>query len=140
MFNPSRDESRAFFQAAWRAWRGGQPLEPLQALAAEHAARHPEYHAFLEDPDALTRDWSPEAGETNPFLHLALHLAISEQLSVDQPAGIVAAYRRLLVRFGDEHAAQHEIMECLVEMIWQAQRYNRPPDGAAYIKCLRNKP
>lgn len=124
---------------AWRAWRRQQPLEPLQALAVEHAARHPEYHRVLEDEAALDRDWSPEGGETNPFLHLALHLSIAEQLSIDQPPGVVAAYRRLLAGLGDEHAAQHAVMDCLVEMLWQAQRYRQPPDGAAYIECLHKQ-
>jgi hypothetical protein len=139
MFDPSREQARRFFMDAWRVWRQRRPLEPLQALAAEHITRHPEYHRLLEDEAALDRDWSPEGGETNPFLHLALHLSISEQLSIDQPAGVAAAYQRLLARLGDEHAAQHAVMDCLVEMIWQSQRYNLPPDGAAYIECLNNK-
>lgn len=139
MFDPSRDQVRRFFLDAWRAWRERRPLEPLQALAAEHVGRHPEYHALLEDETALERDFPPEAGETNPFLHLALHLSISEQLSIDQPPGVRAAYQRLLARLQDEHAAQHAVMECLAEMVWQAQRYNQPPDAVAYLDCLHKK-
>lgn len=139
MLNPSRDQVRGFFMDAWRAWREQRPLEPLQALAVEHIQRHPEYHRVLEDETSRDRDWTPDGGETNPFLHLSLHLSISEQLSIDQPPGIRAAYQRLSQRFGDEHAAQHGVMDCLAEMIWQAQRYNQPPDDAAYIECLIKK-
>lgn len=137
LFQPNRDQARRFFIEAWRKFRAKHPLEPIESLAVEHILRHPEYHGLLQDEEAsLGREWLPEMGETNPFLHLGLHLAISEQLSIDQPTGIVACYRRLLERLGDEHAAQHAVMECLVEMIWQAQRHQRPPDAAAYLACL----
>ncbi len=140
MFNPSRDQVRQFFFEAWAKFRQRLPLTDLEALALEHIGRHPEYHAMLEQPERYQeREWPPEMGETNPFLHLSMHLSISEQLSIDQPAGIQAAYRALCLRLGDEHAAQHEVMDCLGEMIWQAQRYNRPPDGAAYLACIENK-
>jgi hypothetical protein len=78
-------------------------------------------------------------GETNPFLHLAMHLSISEQLSIDQPPGVKARYQALARRLGDEHAAQHAVMDCLAEMIWQAQRHHLPPDGQAYLDCLERK-
>lgn len=140
MFQPSREQARRLFIDAWRKYRAGHPLEALEALTVEHILRHPEYHTLLKDEEgSLSRDWLPELGETNPFLHLSLHLAISEQLSIDQPAGIVARYQSLLARLGDEHAAQHAVMECLVEMIWQAQRHNLPPDGMAYLACLQAK-
>lgn len=140
LFQPSRDQARRFFIAAWRKYREKQPLEPIEAMAVEHILRHPEYHSLLEDEaGSLSRDWLPEMGETNPFLHLSLHLAISEQLSINQPAGIVARYQTLLKRFGDEHAAQHAMMDCLVETIWQAQHYHQPLDGAAYLACLEGK-
>lgn len=140
MFQPSREQARRLFIDAWRKYRAGHPLEALEALVVEHILRHPEYHTLLEDEEgSLSRDWLPELGETNPFLHLSLHLAISEQLSIDQPAGISTRYQSLLTRLGDEHAAQHAVMECLVEMIWQAQRYNLPPDGMAYLACLQAK-
>ncbi len=137
MFQPSREQARLFFIDAWRKYRQQRAIDPLETLAVEQMLRHPEYHAVLEDDEAsLARDWLPEMGETNPFLHLALHLSISEQLSIDQPPGVAARYRALLARLGDEHAAQHAVMECLAEMIWQAQRHRLPPDGAAYLDCL----
>jgi catechol 2,3-dioxygenase-like lactoylglutathione lyase family enzyme len=140
LFQPSRDQARRFFVDAWRKYRDGRPLEPLEALAAELVLRHPEYHDLLEDEEeSLTREWPPELGETNPFLHLGLHLAIREQLSIDQPAGIVARYQTLLQRLGDEHAALHVLMDCLAEAIWQAQRYHQPLDGARYLACVEDR-
>lgn len=137
MYNPTRDQARQFLFAAWRKYRGKALLSDLESLAVGHILRHPEYHALLDDAEAnLDRDWLPELGETNPFLHLSMHLAISEQLSIDQPVGIKAAYARLCSRLGEEHGAQHRVMDCLAEMIWRAQRDGRPPDGAAYIDCL----
>lgn len=140
LFDPSRDQARQFFFDAWAKFRAGRPLTDLEAMAAEHIGRHPEYHAVLEQPERhRDRDWLPEMGQTNPFLHLSMHLAIAEQLSIDQPAGVKARYQALATRLGDEHAAQHAVMDCLAEMLWQAQRYQRPPDGEAYLRCLADK-
>lgn len=140
MFNPTRDQARQFLFDAWKKFREQAVLTDLEALAVEHIGRHPEYHAILDAPERnQEREWHPELGETNPFLHLSLHLAISEQLSIDQPAGIKSFYDRLRTKLGDEHAAQHQIMDCLVEMIWTAQRHRQPPDGATYLTCLEAK-
>ena len=140
MFNPSRDQVRQFFFDAWAKFRAGQPLTDLEAMAAEHIGRHPEYHAVLEQPERYRdRDWPPELGETNPFLHLSMHLSIGEQLSIDQPTGVKARYLALAERLGDAHAAQHAVMDCLAEMVWRAQRDNLPPDGAAYLLCIEKK-
>ncbi len=140
MFNPSREQTRRFFIEAWRKQREKSILSELEAMAAGHILHHPEYHALLCEGDAgLERDWLPEMGETNPFLHLALHLAISEQLSIDQPPGIKSAYDKLLARSQDPHAAQHAIMDCLAEVIWQAQRQHGELDKALYLQCLEDK-
>ncbi len=140
MFNPSRDQVRQFFFAAWGKFRAGQPLTDLEKIAVEHIGRHPEYHAMLEQPERQQdREWLPEMGETNPFLHLSMHLSISEQLSIDQPPGVKTRYAALATRLADEHAAQNEVMDCLGEMIWRAQRDNLPPDGAAYLLCIEKK-
>jgi hypothetical protein len=140
MFNPSRDEARRFLFEAWRKYREKVILTDLEALAVDHILRHPEYHALLAAPDAhLDRDWRPENGETNPFLHLMMHLSISEQLSIDQPVGVRHRYQQLARRLGDEHRAQHEVMDCMAEMIWSSQRNGTPPDGAAYLLCLEKK-
>ncbi|KAF1028556.1 MAG: hypothetical protein GAK40_00889 [Burkholderia plantarii] len=137
MFNPSRDEVRRFFTDAWHKQRHGHVLTPLEAMAADWITEHPEYHADLDDAEAAsTREYSPEAGRTNPFLHLSMHLAISEQLSIDQPPGIRAAHEKLTARLPSAHEAQHAIMECLGETIWEAQRTNTPPDTDAYLQRI----
>lgn len=138
MFTPSREEARRFLAEAWRKRVGGLPATPLETMAADVAALHPEYQALLASGnEGVHRDWLPEQGETNPFLHLSLHLAIEEQLSIDQPPGIRAICTQLTHRHGDRHAALHGILECLGETIWRANRDNAPPDGEAYLECLR---
>ncbi len=137
MFNPSRDQARQFLIDAWSKRRNKLPGTPMDTLAADLVAMHPEYHALLEAEDALTREWTPEHGETNPFLHLSLHLAIEEQLSIDQPPGIRTAFTALLSRSSDRHEALHAVLECLGEMIWHSQKSGLPPDGAAYLDCVR---
>src|SRR5262245_12003566 len=113
MFNPSRDEARRFLIEAWKKRREGRPLTGLEEIAAGIIARHPEYHALLEAPEAnLDRDYLPESGGVNPFLHLSLHLAVAEQLAIDQPPGIRAQFERLRAAHGDEHPAEHAVLEC----------------------------
>ncbi|OGS97480.1 MAG: hypothetical protein A3H31_02445 [Gallionellales bacterium RIFCSPLOWO2_02_FULL_57_47] len=136
-FDPSRDEARNFLFESWRKRRAGELLTPLEDLAAQLIAKHPEHHAVLEDPQRhQEQDYLPEHGTTNPFLHLMMHLAIEEQISIDQPAGIRAHFMRLTRQFESEHDAQHRMMECLGEMIWQAQRNGTQPDAAVYFACL----
>jgi hypothetical protein len=140
MFNPSRDQARDFLFDLWAKHRAGTPLTPLEAMALDVVLQHPEYHGFLEDRERfLERDWKPEGGETNPFLHLMMHLAIEEQLSIDQPPGIRAAAQVLAQRHDSAHDARHDAMDCLAEMIWQAQRHGAPFDNAAYLDCLKRK-
>jgi hypothetical protein len=137
MFNPSRDEVRRFFIDAWHKQRTGGILTPLETMAADWIGAHPEYHADLAvDGPAAQHDYAPEEGRTNPFLHLSMHLAISEQLSIDQPPGIRAAHDRLAARLGSAHDAHHAIMECLGETIWEAQRTGTPPDTDAYLQRI----
>ena len=140
MFNPSRDQARDFFFALWAKSRAQAPLTPLESMALDLILEHPEYHAVLDDPERY-RDhtWTPEGGETNPFLHLSMHLAIEEQLSIDQPPGIRAAVDTLARKRDSMHDARHDVMDCLAEMIWQAQRNARPFDNASYLDCLRRK-
>ncbi|MCX7162413.1 MAG: DUF1841 family protein [Betaproteobacteria bacterium] len=137
MFNPSRDQARQFLIDAWAKRRKMLPATPMDILAADLVALHPEYHELLEADDALSREWTPEQGETNPFLHLSLHLAIEEQLSIDQPIGIRAAFNTLLARHSDRHEALHAVLDCLGEMIWRSQRSGLPPDGESYLACVR---
>jgi hypothetical protein len=137
MLNPSRDEARRFLIDAWAKFRAREPLSGLEQIAAELIALHPEYHRILEAPDGnLDRDWRPEEGDTNPFLHLALHLAVAEQLAIDQPPGIRAEFERIKAVRGDEHRALHAVLECLGEVVWTAQRHGKPPDAKLYLGCL----
>jgi len=137
VFNPSRDQVRQFFFDVWAKYRAGQPLAGAEQPALDAVLAHPEYHTMLDQPERYQdRDYLPEAGETNPFLHLSMHLAIAEQLSVDQPPGIRERYQQLVKLHGDEMDAQHAIMECLGEMIWQVQRHQTAFDSAAYLRCL----
>jgi len=140
MFNPSRDQSREFLFDLWQKHRDRKPLTPLESLALDIVLEHPEYHAVLEDRERyLDREWKPEGGDTNPFLHIAMHLAIAEQISIDQPPGIRAAVQRIATRLGSMHDARHEVMECLAEVIWQAQRNGTGFDNAIYLQCLERK-
>ncbi len=140
MFNPTRDEAREFLFELWEKHRAGALLTPLESLALSVVLEHPEYREVLEDRERyLDRDWKPEGGETNPFLHLAMHLAIEEQLSIDQPPGIRAAASALERRHGSAHRAHHEVMDCLAEMVWNAQRHGTGFDNAAYLECLAHK-
>jgi Domain of unknown function (DUF1841) len=141
MFNPSRDQARRFLAEAWQKRRDKLPATALEVIAADIVAMHPEYHALLEAGEAaLAREWTPEDGETNPFLHLSLHLAIEEQLSIDQPPGIRAAFDQRAARHGDRHAALHDILDCLGETLWRASRDRAPLDAGAYLECIRRKP
>jgi hypothetical protein len=140
MFAPSQTDVRRFFCEAYRKQREGLPLTPMDSLAADWIAAHPEYHAELADVDAaLAAVYDVEAGRTNPFLHLSMHLSISEQIAIDQPRGIKQAYDLLAARLGSAHEAQHEVMECLGEMIWTSQRSGAPPDGEKYLECVRRR-
>lgn len=139
MFNPSRDQVRSFFIETWRKHRAREVLTPMETIAADLIGVHPEYHAIIEDPDAIDRDFTPEDGAINPFLHLSLHLAIEEQLSINQPPGIRAAFDAACERRGDRHAALHDALECLGETLFNAQRSGAQPDGLAYVNCLKKK-
>jgi len=140
MFAPSQTDVRRFFCEAYRKRRDGAPLTPMETIAADWIGLHPEYDAELADVDAaLAAVYDVDAGRTNPFLHLSMHLSITEQIAIDQPRGIKQAYELLAARLGSAHEAQHEVMECLGEMIWASQRSAAPPDGERYLECVRRR-
>jgi hypothetical protein len=140
MFSPSQADVRRFFCAVHAKARSNQPMEALETLASQWIAEHPEYHADFADADAaVAREYPADAGKTNPFLHLSMHLSISEQCSIDQPRGIRQAVELLAARRNSLHDAHHEAMECLGQMMWESQRSGRPPDGAAYIDCVQRR-
>jgi hypothetical protein len=136
VFNPTRDQVRDTFFGAWRKYRAGEPLVGIETVALDVALAHPEYHALLDAPERYReKDYT----DANPFLHMSLHMALEEQLSIDQPAGIAAKFAALVKRRGERHAALHEAIECLAETIWRSQRDQAPPDGAAYLDCLQRR-
>lgn len=140
MFEPTRDQARDFLFATWAKSRAGEALTPLEAQALAIVLEHPEYHPVLSDPERYRdRTWTPEEGETNPFLHLALHLAIDEQAAIDQPPGIRGILATLARRLDSEHTARHAAMECLAEVLWKAQRHGTGFDNEAYLDCLRRR-
>ena len=140
MFNPSRPDARSFYFETWRKYQHKLPLAGAELSAAAIILDHPEYHEILNHAERHeTQDYLPESGGANPFLHLSMHLAIQEQLSIDQPSGIVRYYQHLLAKYQTASAAQHEMMDCLGEMIWQAQRRHNEFDPAIYFACLDKK-
>ena len=140
MFAPSQHDVRRFFCTVAAKRRDGAPLTPLEDLAANWIGEHPEYAADLADLDAaLAATYRVEDGRTNPFLHLSMHVSISEQVSIDQPRGIRQAFELLARRRGSAHEAQHAVMDCLGEMLWTSQRSGLPPDGEAYLDCVRRR-
>jgi hypothetical protein len=138
LMQPSQADVRRFFCGVYTKARAGQPLDAIETLASGWIDEHPEYHADLADLDAALRAM-PEVGEsrTNPFLHLSMHLSISEQCSIDQPRGIRQSVELLTHRRNSLHEAHHAAMDCLGKMIWESQRAGRAPDGDAYIACVQ---
>ena len=140
MFQPSQADVRRFFCGVYAKFRAGQPMEAIELLASQWISEHPEFHAELADLDgALASMQQTDSGRTNPFLHLSMHLSISEQCSIDQPRGIRQAVELLAARRNSLHDAHHEVMECLGQMIWESQRSGRPPDGLAYLEAVRQR-
>jgi hypothetical protein len=140
MFNPNQQQVREFFCTTYEKHIQHRPLTALEAIAADWIALHPEYHQDLSSIEkALHATYPPEGGRSNPFLHLSMHLSISEQLSINQPHGIQSAHQKLCERTGDAHEAAHQIMECLGEVVWNAQRSGLPPDSDAYLDCLKRR-
>lgn len=140
MFEPSQADVRRFFCSVYAKWCNGQPMDALETLASQWVAEHPEYHADFSDVDAaLERMYEVKDGKTNPFLHLSMHLSVSEQCSIDQPRGIRQAVELLTAKRDSLHDAHHETMDALGQMIWESQRSGRPPDGHAYIDAVQRR-
>lgn len=138
LIQPSQAEVRRFFCSVYAKGQSGQALEAIETIAIQWIDEHPEYHADFADADAaVARMYEVEDGKTNPFLHLSMHLSVSEQCSIDQPRGIRQAVELLTHKRNSLHAAHHETMECLGTMLWESQRAGRPPDGHAYIDCVQ---
>jgi hypothetical protein len=137
IFGQDRNELRQMYADAWQKHCDKSLLSPLEAQIADVIAMHPEYHGDITGDD-LNRDYTPDGGQTNPFLHMGLHLGIREQVATNRPAGIAAIHKTLTAKRGDVHAAEHEMIECLAETLWDAQSSNQPPDEAKYLERLRH--
>jgi len=138
MYGQDRRQMRQQFIDAWTKAKARQPLTPLEAMIADAVSQHPEYHALLDDPErALEQEWHPEQGETNPFLHLSMHLSIREMVETDQPRGMRAAFEQVRNKLGDPLEAEHQVMDCLGEVLWRAQRDGRPPNEQALLECIK---
>jgi len=136
MFGNDRNEMRKVFYIAWQNFKSNAALQPLEQMIVAIIQQHPEYHSLLSDESTIDKDYTPEMGQTNPFLHMSMHISIQEQLSTGRPDCIQTIYQKLSNKLNDAHLAEHEMMECLGEMLWQAQRDNVEPNEQTYINCL----
>lgn len=133
-----REQIRQFYFTVWNKLQTDAELQPLEALVGSVIKDHPEYHALLESPDASKdTDFLPDQGQTNPFLHMGMHIALREQIQGRRPAGIFDVYETLVKKCGDAHEAEHQMMECLGEAMWTAQRNTAEPDETTYMECLK---
>lgn len=138
MFDADRNQIRQMFVQVWQKARRGESLEALERIIAGVIEEHPEYHDLLETGEsAIEREWTPESGKENPFLHMGMHITIREQVQTDRPAGVQEAHRVLCERRGNPMRAEHEMMEILGEVLWDAQRQGRAPDEQAYRRRVR---
>ena len=137
MFGNNRSELRAVYLNCWRLKKNKLPMDPLQEIVANIVELHPEYHHLNENEENVDRDFSVELGESNPFLHMSMHIALHEQISTNRPEGISDIFQKLCVIHGDPHQAEHAMMDCLGEALWQAQRDQTSPDETTYLSCLK---
>ncbi|WP_038070614.1 DUF1841 family protein [Hydrogenovibrio kuenenii] len=137
IYTTERDRLRQFYVDTWQKARSNQPMDAMETLVARVIELHPEYHAMLSNSQHLGNEYHPEMGETNPFLHMGMHLGLQEQVSMDRPAGIQDVYKKLGEKLRDVHETEHAMMDCLGEAMWQAQRDQTEPDEQAYLKCLQ---
>ena len=136
IFGQNRDQLRRMYADAWQKLEAGAVMTPLETQIATVVREHPEYHRHLGE-EGLREDFTPERGETNPFLHMGLHLAIREQVATNRPAGIVDVFRTLVEKSGDKLETEHRMIDVLAEVMWESQRSNSPPDEQAYLERLK---
>ena len=146
LYQPTQADVRRFFCTVFSKANNNTALEAIETIASLWIDEHPEYHADLKDIDAalsnilsLNQVITTDDGKTNPFLHLSMHLTITEQCSIDQPQGIRQAVELLTARLDSLHDAHHVVMECLGQMIWDAQQNKRAPDGQAYVEAVQRR-
>jgi hypothetical protein len=133
----SRDQIRQVYLEVWTKLQNGSVLEPMEHLIAQVIELHPEYHTLLQQGESAQQaEFTPESGQSNPFLHMGMHIALQEQTGTDRPAGIKSIHQKLCLRMG-QHDAEHAMMECLGEALWHAQRAGTAPNEQAYLECLQ---
>jgi len=137
-YTSERDRLRQFYVDTWKKHQTGQPMDAMEQMVARIIHLHPEYQTMLRNEKHLGNEYKPEDGETNPFLHMGMHLGLQEQVSMDRPAGIQAVYQQLGQRLGDVHETEHAMMECLAESLWLAQRDQVEPNEQAYLRCVQS--
>lgn len=131
----NREKLRVVFFEAWQKHQKKMPLTPLEIQLVDIILIHPEYYQLLnQEENYLSMDFD----ETNPFLHLSLHLSVREQTTTNRPSGITSIYQSLVLKSDDPHKAEHQIMDCLAEILWSAQQTGKTPDELYYLECLRN--
>ncbi len=134
MFGTDRNQLRQMYKTAWEKFQQQQVLTQLEIQITDVIKEHAEYHDFVLQ---LDQDFSPELGQSNPFLHMGLHLGLREQLATNRPTGITGIYQQLVKIKASPHDAEHTMIECLAEAIWSSQTHNTPPNETAYLKCLQ---
>lgn len=137
IFSQDRDALRQQYHDVWQKMQSGHMLSSLEQMIADVIALHPEYHPLLSSPIQSGQEYFVENGQTNPYLHMGLHIALHEQLSINRPNGIVAAYQQLLKKTADRHTAEHLMVDCLAEQLWLAQQHRQPPSETAYLKAVQ---
>ncbi|VAW50034.1 hypothetical protein MNBD_GAMMA04-1362 [hydrothermal vent metagenome] len=138
LYTSERDKLRQFYVDTWQKARFGLAMDPMEIMVARVIELHPEYHKMLNNGKHLGNEYKPEDGETNPFLHMGMHLGLQEQVSMDRPNGIQQIYQQLGEKLGDVHDTEHVIMECLAESLWSAQQNGEEPNEQAYLQNLKN--
>ncbi len=138
IYSQDRTKLRQQYFDVWQKANAGQTLEPMEAIIADVIKDHPEYHPILKNPDAhIESEYYPEHGNTNPFLHMGMHITLREQVATDRPAGIKDLTRKMLLKYRDSHEMEHHMMEPLGRVLWEAQRSNTLPDEQIYLEALR---
>ncbi|WFE68200.1 DUF1841 family protein [Thiomicrospira sp. R3] len=137
MYTSERDKLRQHYADIWQKARTNQPLDALEQQIAQVIEQHPQYHKMLENRQHIKNEYLPEMGETNPFLHMGMHLGLREQVATDRPAGIAQVHKTLTLKMGSVLEAEHAMMDCLAEALWNSQKYQQAPDEIAYSACLK---
>jgi len=137
IFGQNRQQLRQMYHDTWQKKQANESLSALESMVAQVISEHPEYQSIFNSETSLEQEYFVEDGQTNPFLHMGLHISLHEQISTDRPAGVRALYQQLQTKFGHAHDTEHKMMECLTESLWLAQRNNQAPSESDYLIALQ---